>query len=292
MRVMSRLGVVVLLGVLLMAGCVTPSVDSVAGLPAREDATPGYEPVIMVDGQPRHPETAVPLQDRRFERELLRYLDLPGDAVITLADAAEVEQLALADRGIQSIQGIEWFAYLSEVDLSGNPILNVEPLAALQDLKRINLSNTPVFDLSPLVRLSGLESLLLEDVRAWVTLEFTEWYLTLEQVDFLVTTEGQVVTAGDLIAPAVIEAPATGAGDTEPLRVREDLPVIDWATELLRRMCGSGQLEELIVSQISDPAWPKLVESSQAITWEKQSAYADNNSYCDACCGPCNWSNG
>jgi hypothetical protein len=162
-----------------------------------------------------------------FERELLRQMQLPTGRSITVGEASQVRSLLLDDSGIESIDGIQWFVSVVEIDLSNNPIRDLSPLVGLLELRHLDLGETPLRDLEPLVQLSSLRSLFLQNVRAWVSAEFTAWYLLLEEVDFHVSTDGRLVSIGTSVAPEVVDNDVAGP---EQLRIREDNPVIDWAS--------------------------------------------------------------
>jgi Leucine-rich repeat (LRR) protein len=60
---------------------------------------------------------------------------------------------------LHNILGVHYFATVVEVDLSSQPIDDVEPLGSLTSLKQLNLYDTNVHDIGPLAALTGLTKL-------------------------------------------------------------------------------------------------------------------------------------
>ena len=71
----------------------------------------------------------------------------------------DVTRLRCENAGIEDISGIERFYNLSELQLSGNYIADIVPLASLKKLRVLNLDLSPVIDLTPLSSLTSLENL-------------------------------------------------------------------------------------------------------------------------------------
>ncbi|WP_158681667.1 FG-GAP-like repeat-containing protein [Microbulbifer pacificus] len=63
----------------------------------------------------------------------------------------EVTYLYCAQRGIRTLEGIEALAALTDLDIGGNPVENISPLAGLSDIGNLNAWDTRISDLSPLV---------------------------------------------------------------------------------------------------------------------------------------------
>ena len=77
----------------------------------------------------------------------------------------EVTKLQCEDYGIEELWGIERFTDLIELQLPGNYISDITPLASLKNLRVLVLDLSPVEDLTPLSSLTRLETLSLEDAR-------------------------------------------------------------------------------------------------------------------------------
>jgi Leucine-rich repeat (LRR) protein len=61
---------------------------------------------------------------------------------------------------INDLKGIEQLYLLESIDLSYNPVSNIEPISKLKHLKKLNLSYTKVSKLQPLSKVKTLEVLL------------------------------------------------------------------------------------------------------------------------------------
>lgn len=137
----------------------------------------------------------VPLADDALANAIRDSLNLAPASSITNVDARSVISLSAAGAGIQSIEGIEALGSstldlsnnqiadvaplvaqppylhgsslvpsdtavlkenLTTLDLSGNPISNIDPLKDLANLGRLTMMGTQVSDLSPLLEIPGL----------------------------------------------------------------------------------------------------------------------------------------
>ena len=81
---------------------------------------------------------------------------------VTVADLARLTTIAGRDRGIVSLAGLESAASLYYLDLGGNSIGDLSPLAGLDNLRHLHLNGNEISDISPLDGLS-LEYLSLSD---------------------------------------------------------------------------------------------------------------------------------
>lgn len=82
--------------------------------------------------------------------------------------AKDLTVLACTSGGIVSLEGLEVFTELEQLNLARNAITNVEPLARLPQLKRLDLSENPVVNVAPL---STLEQLDMVDLRGSGTVD-------------------------------------------------------------------------------------------------------------------------
>lgn len=94
----------------------------------------------------------------------LKTLELSGHPIEVFdfpEDMPALETLKLADCGCASLKFLEQpcFQGLHELDLSGNKITDLAPLAGLFELTRLNISQNPVTSLEPLTGLSKLKVL-------------------------------------------------------------------------------------------------------------------------------------
>ncbi|MEW6752731.1 MAG: leucine-rich repeat domain-containing protein [Candidatus Latescibacterota bacterium] len=80
---------------------------------------------------------------------------------LDLEDLAQLTELVAPDRGIQSLRGIEQLVGLEVLELSGNQVTDLAPLAALTRLRMVGLEHNQVRDLGPLSQLHHVEVLIL-----------------------------------------------------------------------------------------------------------------------------------
>ena len=75
---------------------------------------------------------------------------------ITEDDALKVKTLMLFGKLITSIEGLENFKNLTDLNLNNNQISDLKPLATLTNLTELNLGTNQISDLAPLASLSNL----------------------------------------------------------------------------------------------------------------------------------------
>ncbi|UTA47514.1 hypothetical protein L1F30_15340 [Simiduia sp. 21SJ11W-1] len=76
-----------------------------------------------------------------------------------LSQPTDLRTLACKNSGIRSLQGLEHFTHLEELDLSGNRIAEVSPLGKLYQLRELKLKNNKVASIWPLLNLDKLTKL-------------------------------------------------------------------------------------------------------------------------------------
>ena len=106
-------------------------------------------------------------EDEAVENAIRRTFDRPQGR-IALEEVTAIYRLPgnlLVSQGIRSVAGLEHFTALSELQLSGNQIIDVSPLASLTKLHFLQLALNQVADVSPLAFLTKLEYLGLQDNR-------------------------------------------------------------------------------------------------------------------------------
>ncbi|MDW7652385.1 MAG: leucine-rich repeat domain-containing protein [Bacillota bacterium] len=107
-------------------------------------------------------ETSVRFSDAGLEdavRRTLREWNKP----LTRADLARLSVLEAPSAGISNLSGLEHAINLVKLDLSGNLISDLTPLAGLTGLQSLNLKWNGISSVSPLRNLSGLTYLGLEN---------------------------------------------------------------------------------------------------------------------------------
>lgn len=72
---------------------------------------------------------------------------------------AQLTRLRCTHAGIQSLQGLERFYAISELDLSDNTLINIEPIGRLGKLTTLVLDNNQIENGEPLLRLLKLTDL-------------------------------------------------------------------------------------------------------------------------------------
>ena len=75
--------------------------------------------------------TVVDIPDPNLRAALLQLLGKPANAAITRADLASLTSLNLANKGITSLQGLQYASAVTNLNLRGNRILSTEPIQAL-----------------------------------------------------------------------------------------------------------------------------------------------------------------
>ena len=100
----------------------------------------------------------VSFPDPNLEAAIRRELDKPEGAILSSElRAIRVLELPLAD--IQSIEGLQYCANLTDLDLRSNLVSDISPLAGLPNLQRLDLNGNPVSDISALAGLTTLTEL-------------------------------------------------------------------------------------------------------------------------------------
>ena len=102
----------------------------------------------------------VDIPDPNLRGGLREILGLPADSPIPLNLMRQVPTLVFGARGITNIEGLQHATNLTQLNLSGNPISDISPLAALVKLERLDLLSCDIIvDVSPLSELYSLRHL-------------------------------------------------------------------------------------------------------------------------------------
>lgn len=88
--------------------------------------------------------------DALLEAAVRKALGLSAQRVLNAADMAQLTQLGLFEAGVKNLQGLQLAVNLRELDLSGNKLSDLSPLAGLRKLTNLNLANTQVSSLDGL----------------------------------------------------------------------------------------------------------------------------------------------
>ena len=104
-----------------------------------------------------------PFRDAALRAAVERELGKQPGAPISAGDLAALTGLSARLAGIDDLAGLELAEHLEEVDLTGNHIADVSPLAGLAQLDTLDLSGNRIGDLSPLADLQSLVALRVMD---------------------------------------------------------------------------------------------------------------------------------
>jgi len=104
------------------------------------------------------PETGIVFADSSLEAVVRAIVQKPeGDLVP--ADVAEVSEVQANDLGIRSLAGLEYCVSLARLNIRGNSVTDLSPLAGLTRLADLDASDNDIADLQPLAGLEGLINL-------------------------------------------------------------------------------------------------------------------------------------
>jgi len=82
--------------------------------------------------------------DPNLERAIRENLSLPNDKWIYIRDLIQIKELELNNKGISSINGIQYFLGLEKLDLSNNQISDFHLIKKLPRLKQLYIANNDV----------------------------------------------------------------------------------------------------------------------------------------------------
>lgn len=98
-------------------------------------------------------------EDLNLEQALKSLLNKNDDESLTKEDLESLTDVPLAGKGIKSLQGLEYAANVTTLDLSDNQIEDIKPLGKLTKLTDLSLSRNQLNDLSALAGLVNLNTL-------------------------------------------------------------------------------------------------------------------------------------
>ncbi len=100
--------------------------------------------------------TVADIPDDNFRACLNGYLGQAPDAEIEIEQLATLTQVTCNERDISSITGAEHLTGVTTLDLYGNQVEDLSPLAGLTSLTTLSLWENEVSDVGPLAELTGL----------------------------------------------------------------------------------------------------------------------------------------
>lgn len=93
---------------------------------------------------------AVSFADGALEAAVRKALGFSASRVITASDMAQLTELNVFQGGVKSLLGLETATNLRSLELTGNPLQDLAPLAGLRRLATLVIANTQVANLEPL----------------------------------------------------------------------------------------------------------------------------------------------
>ena len=104
-----------------------------------------------------NPDVEIP--DPNLEWAIRENLFLSDEIPLTQLQMLQLKNLQASNRGIIDLTGLEYATNLEILDLGGNQIQNIRPLASLTHLTSLGLWNNKVKDIAPLVNMTKMRSL-------------------------------------------------------------------------------------------------------------------------------------
>lgn len=88
-------------------------------------------------------------EDTQLEKYVKKLLHKTGPVLVS--DVEAIKDVAADNRLVIKLTGLEYFTSLVSLDVSGNKIRDISPLAGLKKLKKLNLSDNDIADIAPLL---------------------------------------------------------------------------------------------------------------------------------------------
>ena len=109
-------------------------------------------------------------------------LGVDAEAKLKKSDIAAMEELSIPslEKGLGDINFLAQFTGLKRLDLSGNKLVDLSPLAALEELEELNASNNQITDVTPLASMTSLKKIdlsqnAIQDETPLLNLPALEW---------------------------------------------------------------------------------------------------------------------
>ena len=173
----------------------------------------------------------------------------PGEA-ITVAEMETLTSLSARHRGIRDLTGLEFATGAHRLDLDGNEIADLSPLAGLASLWYLYLDDAAVSDLSPLSGLASLRALYLDDT-AVSDLSPLSGLAALETLYLPGTAVSDLSPLSGLTVLKVLAVWSTAVSDLSPLSSLASLRYLsldDTAVSDPSPLSGLAALENLSLS--------------------------------------------
>ncbi|HSC87971.1 MAG TPA: hypothetical protein VLC09_11895 [Polyangiaceae bacterium] len=175
------------------------------------------------------------IADSSLANAIAAAIGKPIDQIVPAVDFVGQTTLLLANKGVTSLDGLECWANLETLDLSGNPLgvgpdaTPIEALRSLTRLRELDLGCTSLEDLAPLADHPGLRSLSIVDNSCnseWTDLSVIEGLHQLEVLELvnLGLPTALIPDVSDLRALRWVDMTAN---DPMPLTMFAGLPLLD-----------------------------------------------------------------
>lgn len=99
--------------------------------------------------------------DKKLEAVVRKYVfeKRNNEEPLTAADVEKISTIEGKDAGVTDLTGLEKCLSLALLDLEGNQIKDIQPIAQLREIQSLNLARNQISDLSPLTELTKLQYL-------------------------------------------------------------------------------------------------------------------------------------
>ena len=118
-----------------------------------------FTPPTIITPPVAIPGAVVHIPDPNLRAAIAEALGKNPNAPITAEEMERLKELDVPDRGIQDLTGIQFATKLEWLNLVGNQIFDLSPLAGLINLTNLSVSNNKISDLSPIAGLINLKNL-------------------------------------------------------------------------------------------------------------------------------------
>jgi tRNA A-37 threonylcarbamoyl transferase component Bud32 len=156
-RATGRLAVAVVIIVLCLG--IVAMIARTRTAPPPETPAPPAPSATTPPGETTHTGSEI-FRDMQLEDAARKALGLSPDEALDPARLATLTRLDASRGGITDLRGLERAKRLEHLNLSGNPLTNIEPLAQLPSLVVVDLHDIPGLDGNQLVHLRSLSNLL------------------------------------------------------------------------------------------------------------------------------------
>ena len=165
---------------------------------------------------PQASAQVVDIRDPNLERAIQEELGIPAAAPVTQPEISQLTGLTATDIGITDLIGLEHATNLSFLDIGGNQIRDIRPLAGLINLTGLSLANNPVEDITPLADLINLTSLNLAG-NGVESLEPLAGLVQLQRLDLFYNRVKDLTPLANLTALTDLVLTHNQVGDLTPL---------------------------------------------------------------------------